>query len=274
MKELKDLDLLDRFLFAEAMEDPENMRTVLEIILGKETVLKHLPQTEKEVRTSPLYRFAKLDVWAQDVDNAIYDTEVQGENLGNLPRRSRYYEGIMDGKLLPPGTVDFNKMNDIFIIIIAPFDLFGQKKYMYTFKMTCQEDPTILLNDGATRIFLNTCGENDDEVSPELVELLHYIENTTQEMADTCKSTKIREMQKRICNIKSSEEVGVKYMQLWEEKIIEQDAAREEGREEGQTEILQLLQLLSRNGRAADIERLTTDIAFRQKLLKEYQKKK
>ena len=111
MKELKDLDLLDRFLFAEAMEDPENMRTVLEIILGKETVLKHLPQTEKEVRTSPLYRFAKLDVWAQDVDNAIYDTEVQGENLGNLPRRSRYYEGIMDGKLLPPGTVDFNKMN-------------------------------------------------------------------------------------------------------------------------------------------------------------------
>lgn len=63
-------------------------------------------------------------------------------------------------------------------------------------------------------------------------------------------------------------------MQLWEEKIIEQDAAREEGREEGQTEILQLLQLLSRNGRAADIERLTTDIAFRQKLLKEYQKKK
>ena len=165
-------------------------------------------------------------------------------------------------------------MNDIFIIIIAPFDLFGQKKYMYTFKMTCQEDPTILLNDGATRIFLNTRGENDDEVSPELVELLHYIENTTQEMADTCKSTKIREMQKRICNIKSSEEVGVKYMQLWEEKIIEQDAAREEGREEGQTEILQLLQLLSRNGRAADIERLTTDIAFRQKLLKEYQKKK
>lgn len=274
MKELKDLDLLDRFLFAEAMEDPENMRTVLEIILGKETVLKHLPQTEKEVRTSPLYRFAKLDVWAQDVDNAIYDTEVQGENLGNLPRRSRYYEGIMDGKLLPPGTVDFNKMNDIFIIIIAPFDLFGQKKYMYTFKMTCQEDPTILLNDGATRIFLNTRGENDDEVSPELAELLHYIENTTQEMADTCKSTKIREMQKRICNIKSSEEVGVKYMQLWEEKIIEQDAAREEGREEGQTEILQLLQLLSRNGRAADIERLTTDIAFRQKLLKEYQKKK
>ncbi|MCB5383762.1 hypothetical protein LIQ25_15090 [Blautia glucerasea] len=58
MKDLKDLNLLDRFLFAEAMEDPQNMRDVLEIILGKDVVLKHLPQTEKEARISPAYRFA------------------------------------------------------------------------------------------------------------------------------------------------------------------------------------------------------------------------
>ena len=34
-KELKDLDLLDRFLFAEAIEDPETMELILEIILGR-----------------------------------------------------------------------------------------------------------------------------------------------------------------------------------------------------------------------------------------------
>ena len=34
-KELKDLDLLDRFLFAEAIEDPETMELILEIILAK-----------------------------------------------------------------------------------------------------------------------------------------------------------------------------------------------------------------------------------------------
>ena len=33
--ELKDLDLLDRFLFAEAIEDPETMELILEIILGR-----------------------------------------------------------------------------------------------------------------------------------------------------------------------------------------------------------------------------------------------
>ena len=153
MKDLKDLNLLDRFLFAEAMEDPQNMRDVLEIILGKDVVLKHLPQTEKEARISPAYRFAKVDVWAKDTDEVVYDTEVQGTNTKNLPKRSRYYESIIDAKLLKPGERDFNKMNDIYIILIAPFDLFGKRKYMYTFEMTCKEDPSVSLEDGATRIF-------------------------------------------------------------------------------------------------------------------------
>ena len=72
-------------------------------------------------------------------------------------------------------------------------------------------------------------GELTDEVSPELVELLHYIEHTTQDMADGCKSERIHKMQKRICSIKSSEEVSVRYMQRWEEMEMEKEAARELG---------------------------------------------
>ena len=50
IKELKDLDLVDRFLFAEVMEDEGSLADVLEIILGREVVLKGLPQVEKEFR--------------------------------------------------------------------------------------------------------------------------------------------------------------------------------------------------------------------------------
>ena len=230
MKELKDLNLLDRFLFAEAMDDPENMRDVLEIILGKDVVLKHLPQTEKETRSLPACRFAKLDVWAEDTENTVYDTEVQKRNTRNLPRRSRYYECLIDTRMLESGTADFNKIGDVYVILIAPFDLFGKGRYMYTFQMICREDPSILLDDGATRIFLNTHGHNPEEVSQELVELLHYIENTTQEVADSCSSTRIHRMQKRICSIKSKEEVSVRYMQRWEEL----EEAKEEGKVEGE----------------------------------------
>ena len=273
MKDLKDLNLLDRFLFAEAMEDSENIRDVLEIILGKDVVLQHLPQTEKEQRTSPAYRFAKLDVWTKDTDDAIYDTEVQGKDTKNLPKRSRYYESLIDYKLLKPGERDFNKMSDVYIILIAPFDLFGEGKYMYTFRMTCQESSSLLLNDGATRIFLNTHGTNPEDVSPELVELLHYIENTTQEMADSCASTRIHKMQERICSIKSSEEVSVKYMQRWEEMEMEKDEARAEGRAEGLSEgrnsMAKLMDKLLEANRVNDCKRAVKDPEYCQTLMDE-----
>ena len=273
MKDLKDLNLLDRFLFAEAMEDSENMRDVLEIILGKDVVLQHLPQTEKEQRTSPAYRFAKLDVWTKDTDDAIYDTEVQGKDTKNLPKRSRYYESLIDYKLLKPGERDFNKMSDVYIILIAPFDLFGEGKYMYTFRMTCQESSSLLLNDGATRIFLNTHGTNPEDVSPELVELLHYIENTTQEMADSCASNRIHKMQESICSIKSSEEVSVKYMQRWEEMEMEKDEARAEGRAEGLSEgrnsMAKLMDKLLEANRVNDCKRAVKDPEYCQTLMDE-----
>ena len=51
-KSLKELNLLDKFLFDEAMDDPENVKTMLDIILSQKTSLKYPPQTEKEQRMS------------------------------------------------------------------------------------------------------------------------------------------------------------------------------------------------------------------------------
>jgi hypothetical protein len=104
--------LLDKFLFDEAMDDPENVKTMLDIILNKKTNLKHSPQTEKEQRTSTDNRQIRLDVYAMDEDDVIYEVEAQKENTHNLPKRSRLYQGIIDSKLLPPGVVDFNCLSD------------------------------------------------------------------------------------------------------------------------------------------------------------------
>lgn len=92
------------------------------------------------------------------------------------------------------------------------------------------------MGDGAVRIFLNTHGEHPESIDPELVELLQYMEHTSEEVSLQCKSKRIRDIQTRVAAIKSSEEIGVKYMQAWEEKVLEQQRAREEGRLEGQEE--------------------------------------
>lgn len=234
-KPLKDLNLLDRFLFAEAMENPETVKDILEIIFGHEIAFEQLPQTEKEQRRNPLQRFVKLDVWAMDQDKTVYDAEVQKRNTHNLPKRSRLYQGVIDSDLLPPGVVDFNKLNDAFVILISPFDIFGYDRYRYTFQMQCLEIPELSLEDGATRIFLNTHGTDPEHISTELAELLRYMEDTSEETSNQCQSPRIHNIQTRIQQIKSNEDIGVKYMQAWEEKILDRLDALEEGRSEGRT---------------------------------------
>lgn len=240
-KSLQDLTLLDRFLFAEVMEDPKTFENILSIILGEDISIKGRPQSEHENRTSPLKRQVRLDVWAEDETDAVYNVEAQKENTKNLPHRSRFYQALIDSKLLDPGEVDFSNMKDCYSIIIAPFDLFGRGLYQYTFQMTCAETGQPL-EDGATRIFLNTHGKNSEDISPELKELLYYMEHTTEEIS--CSTSRLQEIKNHVNVVKSSEEIGVKYMQEWEEKILEKRKARAEGRAEGET--FRLIQLIKK----------------------------
>ena len=231
-KELKDLTLLDRFLFAEAVEDQETMEIILEIILGRDVILKHLPQAEKEARAFRWGKYVKLDVWAKDIDENVYDAEVQKKDTKDLPKRSRLYNGVIDSKLMKSGNKTYNELNDVFIIIIAPFDLFGKGLYKYTFEMMCEEYPGIKLEDGATRIFLNTRGADPTGVSDELIELLKYFETTVSKTERAASSERIRKLQDKIDEIKSNEEIGERYMNLWEEIELERQEAYEEGQKE------------------------------------------
>lgn len=244
MKKLKELTLLSKFLFDQTMDIPEAHEAALRIILGNENIrLLDKPQTEKEIRTAPWLRSIRLDVYALDEELTLYDTEMQAEKKDDLIKRSRYYQSLIDSSLLEPGSVDFNGLNDTCIIMITPFDLFGAGKYRYTFSSCCVEDKGISLNDGAVRIFLNTKGENDHEVSQELIDFLHYIECTEEELALRSGSENIRKIHECVKRIKSSEEIGVKYMQIWEEKVYEREKGKTEGRVEGKVEdILCLLE--------------------------------
>ena len=107
------------------------------------------------------------------------------------------------------------------MIMIMPFDLFGEGKYKYTFHMSCDEIPGLKLHDGATRIFLNTHGTDAEGVSEELIQLLRYFEQTTEENAAASHSQKIESLQKRVEEIKKNEEVGIRYMNAFEEKMWE-----------------------------------------------------
>ena len=128
-------------------------------------------------------------------------------------------------------------------------------------------------DDGATRIFLNTRGEHPELVSPELIELLKYMEHSTDEVSGSCESKRIQEMHRRVCQIKASEKTEVKYMQTWEEKVL----IKQEGIAEGEKRLLvsQIQKKLAKNYSAEQIsEILEIDISQVENIIEEIQNEK
>lgn len=74
------------------------------------------------------------------------------------------------------------------------------------------------------------------EISEELIQLLHYFERTTGEIAADSHSEKIEKLQKQVEQVKMSEEVGIRFMNAFEEKMMERREGREEGLAEGRKE--------------------------------------
>lgn len=190
---------------------------------------------------------------------------MQKQNTGNLIKRSRYYQAQIDVSLLEPGTKDFNKLNNSCMILIAPFDLFGRGLYRYTFEGVCRECPDLKLNDGAKRVFINLHGKNDKDFSEEFLEMMRYLEHTTDSVAQQVHSEKIKLIHNRINKIKLSEQMGVKYMQRWEELAY----ARDDGREEGELFklITQITKKLQKNKSISTIaEEVEEDLEYIQKI--------
>lgn len=231
---LEELNLLDKFLFDEAMEDKETYQALLSILLENEVEILEKPETEKEFRISPQLRQVRLDVVAMDARKKLYFTEMQKRDTKNLTRRSRYYQALLDSSILEPGSRDFNLLNDSCFILLAPFDIFGKGLYRYTFEGRCRECPDLTLDDGAVKIFINTKGKNKEGFSKEFLELMEYLERTTDETAESVESKRIKDIHKRVRMIRKSEKAGLKYMQRWEELAYAREDGIKEGIKEGE----------------------------------------
>lgn len=275
---LDGLNLSDRFLFDETMEDPKAYSAVVSILLEKETELLDRVETEKELRVSPELRAVRLDVVGMDKEGMIYYTEMQQRNTRNLKKRSRYYQAQMDVSLLEPGSTDFNLLPDTCFILIAPFDIFGRGLYRYTFAGQCKECPDLELDDGAVRVFINTNGNNKEDFSQEFLDFMEYINTTTNEVAERSDSEKLKLIHENVKKVKLSEKLGVRVMQAWEELAYAKADAREEGlaegraegRAEGQNNVNQLILKLSEAGRIDDIIRAAKDKEYQKALFLEF----
>ena len=238
MKKLSELNLTNDFLFKEVMNDAEICKGVLECVLGREIGRVEVLETEKSL--NPIYnrRGIRLDVYAKDSNNVMYNVEMQNINHHDIPKRMRYTQSQLDTALLEEGIANYNELNDSIIIFICDFDPFGKGKYVYNFVNMEKDDNTLTLDDGTAKIFISTQGKN--EVRKDLKDFLSYIKCSTSEEAEKSASRFIKNLNVRVTDIKTNRNAEVNYMvyeKLRFEAIAEgHSAGYEAGQNDGYAE--------------------------------------
>ena len=168
-----DLRISNDFLFGKIMRNPEICKRLIELILDIQIDHIEYPENQKVIDLTHDARSIRLDVYVKDSDNTVYDIEMQATDTKELPKRSRYYQDLIDLSLLEKGET-YNKLNKSYVIFICLFDLFNLGLHKYTFKYQCLENNNLTLGDETTKIFLNATGLKND-VNPELTDFLDYV---------------------------------------------------------------------------------------------------
>ncbi len=223
-QEYQSLDFTNDFLFCKIMSNNlELCRKVLEVILDISIREVKLPESQKTIDLTSDGRGVRLDVYVNDENNTVYDLEMQRKNHSDLPKRTRYYRGMIDLDMIEKGS-KFSELRKTIILFICLSDPFAKGLYRYTFVSRCEEDKSIVLGDESEIVFLNAEGYNGD-VSEDLKAFLGFLKSG-EVATDLC-----REIDMAVDMAKEHKEWRVQYMTLMMRDKENREIGREEGRE-------------------------------------------
>ena len=231
IKRFEQLEFKDDFMFGLIMRNPKYCKPFLETILDIKISGIHYPKAQKSIDITANAKSVRLDVYVEDNQNTVYNIEMQVTLNKNLPKRSRYYQGMIDLNILEKGA-DYKNLKRSFVIFICTFDLFGEGRHIYTFENRCIQNTNLTLGDETIKIILNTKGTMND-VNPEMKQLLEYIDGREASNEFT------RELETAVKTAKNNDRWRVEYMtlEMRYRELLEQ--GHEEGLEQGLEEGLE-----------------------------------
>ena len=223
-KQWESLTFTNDFVFSRVMHDENICRQVVELILGVRIGRIHYLSAQDEHKTDPDSMRIIMDVFLRD-ENRIITVEMQTGRKKELPKRSRYYQSVADVSTTPTGA-KYRNLPDNILIFICTFDPFDRDLPRYTFQYTCDEDPTLKLQDGSLRIFLNATANHLDSLDQKLQAFYHYLQEGVVE------SELARTISESITTLKNNSLERRHYM-TWAVKMAD---ARYDGYDEGYEE--------------------------------------
>ncbi len=248
VKSYDELTFADDFMFCKVLStDLELCKDILQMILNVKIREVRLSEAQKAVEITPDGRGVRFDVYVEDDKNTVFDLEMQRKDLADLPKRSRYYQGMIDLNLSGRGSF-FKELKRSFVIFICLEDHFKAGLPMYTFENVCIEDPEIKLGDETAKVFLNATSKVPD-IPPQLKEFFDYImtQRTTGELTSRIESN----VRNGALNKKWRLEYMTLEMKIREEREEAFEEGIEKGIERGRSAIIEVLKALS-NGKSEE----------------------
>ena len=224
-KRFEELEFKDDFMFGVIMRNPKYCKPFLETILGIKISHIEYPKSQETIDLSSDAKSVRLDIYVEDGKGTVYNIEMQTTGNKGLPKRMRYYQGMIDLNILEKGS-SYKNLKKSFVIFVCTFDLFGKGLHVYTFENRCVQDLELPLGDDTTKIILNTKGTKDD-VSQEMKRLLDFIDGQKPEDDFT------RELAEAVQSVRDNEKWRLDYMTLrmsYQEKF---EQGVEQGVEQG-----------------------------------------
>ena len=193
IKEYNELDFTDDFMFCMILENNlELCKELLELILDIKIKKVELADSQKRIDLTYDGKGVRLDVYVNDSENTVYDIEMQTTKQKELPKRTRYYQGMIDLNSIQKG-MDYSELKKTYVIFICLRDVFGKNLPIYTFNSICEQDHSIRLGDEATKVILNAEGSREG-LSENMCRFLDYLigkkatDSFTQKLQDAVDS--------------------------------------------------------------------------------------
>ena len=91
----EELSISNDFLFGKVMQNPKLCKELLQRILPYLNIERiEYPELQKSIHVDMDAHSVRLDVYVKDNRETVYDIEMQVSDTKELPKRSRYYQGI------------------------------------------------------------------------------------------------------------------------------------------------------------------------------------
>lgn len=167
-------------VFGEVMSNKAFCKHVLQGILPELDIEDiYFPHKQEEINDPEHYnqKDVRLDILVEDYNHNLYNIEVQTTNTDDIARRMRYYAAKADQRYTLKKGSTYRNLKNVYIIFLCSFNPQEKKPIKSKYLTINSDDSTDILQDGLTKIIINSNGIPNGDETRTLINLVKLMKD-------------------------------------------------------------------------------------------------